>query len=86
MLFYVVTCVALILTGIAGLQMAYMFYLDRLDKERKKRLRQLERRCKSLAYRLEEAERRIQEQDSLIDTIHLNRDDDETWADIIEDR
>lgn len=86
MLFYVVTCVALILTGIAGLQMAYMFYLDRLDKERKKRLRQLERRCKSLAYRLEQAERRIQEQDSLIDTIHLNRDDDETWADIIEDR
>lgn len=86
MLFYVVTCVALILTGIAGLQMAYMFYLDRLDKERKKRLRQLERRCKSLAYRLEQAERRIQEQDSLIETIHLGSEDDETWADIIDDR
>ncbi|MDM7923099.1 MAG: hypothetical protein QUS14_12435 [Pyrinomonadaceae bacterium] len=86
MLFYVVTCLALILTGIAGLQMAYMFYLDRLDRERKKRLRQLERRCKALAYRLEQAERRIEEQDTLLENYYNEPDDDENWADIIEDR
>lgn len=86
MVFYVVICIAFVLLGVSGLQMAYMFYLDRLDKERKKRLRVLERRCRSLASRLEQAERRIEEQDAFIDAVYRERDDDETWADVIEDR
>ncbi|MBA2379265.1 MAG: hypothetical protein H0V76_06795 [Blastocatellia bacterium] len=62
--------------------MAYMFYIDKLDIERKKRLHGLEIRCKALLGRLEAAERRIEEQDALIGAAHL---EDETWADVIDE-
>jgi hypothetical protein len=71
MSYYILICLALALTGVTGLQMAYLFYIDKLDKERKKRLRYLERRCRSLAARLDQAERRMQEQDMLIDSLYL---------------
>ena len=45
MLYYVLICICLVLTGLAGLQMTYMIYLDQLDRERKRsRLKLLERR------------------------------------------
>lgn len=87
MLYYVLICLSLALTGVAGLQMAYLFYIDKLDKERKKRLRYLERRCKSLMLRLEQAERRIEEQEMLLDSIYPGSDpENETWSDIIDER
>ena len=88
MLYYVLIGLCLVLTGVAGLQMAYMFYLDRLDRERKRRLRLLERRCKSLTIRLEQAEQRIDEQEKMLGAFYSDSDadDDETWADIIDDR
>ena len=68
------------------MQMMYMFYLDRLDRERKKRLHELELRCKDLTTRLESAESRIEEQDRLLATLYTVSDDGEVWADLIDDR
>lgn len=85
MLLYVLFCLCLALTGIAGLQLAYMFYLDRLDKERKKRVHELERRCRKLTQRLRETEQKIEEQNDLLD-IYFPRQDDELWADVIDER
>jgi hypothetical protein len=86
MLLYVLICLCLALTGIAGLQMTYMFYLDRIDKERKKRLHELEHQCKVLSARLKEAQAQIEEQGELLKGFYEEYEDDELWADVIEDR
>jgi hypothetical protein len=83
MLSYVLIGLSLALTGVAGLQLMYMFYLDRIDKERKKRVVELERRCRSLTRRLEDAEKRISEQDELINSLY--EEDDDRWADVLDD-
>ena len=83
MLSYVLIGLSLALTGVAGLQLMYMFYLDRIDKERKKRVAELERRCRSLTRRLEDAERRIEQQDEMIATLY--EEDNESWADVLDD-
>ena len=66
--------------------MMYMFYLDRLDRERKKRLHELEVRSKELARRLADAEIRIEEQDKMLATLYTSSDDGEIWADVIDER
>ncbi|MFL6466402.1 MAG: hypothetical protein ACJ72Z_00440 [Pyrinomonadaceae bacterium] len=83
MLYYVLIGLSLALTGVAGMQLMYMFYLDRLDKERKKRVIELERKCRTLTRRLEDAERRIAEQDALIAALY--EDEDDPWADVLDD-
>ena len=82
MLYYVLIGLSLALTGVAGMQMMYMFYLDRLDKERKKRVIELERKCRSLTRRLEDAERRIAEQEDLIASLY--EEDNDRWADVLD--
>jgi hypothetical protein len=62
MLYYVLIGLCLALTGVAGLQMTYLFYLDRVDRERKKRLVELEHRCRDMSAKLEAARNRIEEQ------------------------
>ena len=86
MLLYVLICLSLSLSGIAGLQFLYLFYLDRLDKERKKRIHELEAQCKSLSRRLHEAEARIAEQDDVLSSFYADEESEEAWADVIEDR
>jgi hypothetical protein len=85
MMLYALICLSLSLTGIAGFQLAYMFYLDRLDRERKKRIRELEVQCRSLTRQLKEAEAQIEEQNDLLDEYLPDRDD-EIWADVLDDR
>lgn len=70
--------------GVAGLQFTYLFYVDRLDRERKKRVHELEHECKQLSVRLKEAERRVEEQEAFIET--LSPGSEEAWADVIDDR
>ena len=84
MLDFVLIGLSLALTGVAGLQLMYMFYLDRIDKERKKRVTELERRCRTLTRRLNEAERRIAEQDEVIQELYEKNGD--VWADVLDDR
>jgi hypothetical protein len=85
MLLYALICLSLALVGIAGLQFTYLFYLDRVDKERKKLIHQLEIDCRRLANRLAEAESRVTEQDLILNKLLLESGD-EAWADIIEER
>jgi hypothetical protein len=84
---YALIGLSLVLTGIAGLQFSYLFYVDRIFRERKKYLRSLEQKCSSLTDRLEAAERRVAEQDELLATIYPEiGKEDEAWADVIDDR
>ena len=86
MLYYVLIGLCFALLGVAGFQFMYMFYLDRLDRERKKRLCELEHRCKDLSARLAEAEKRIAKQDEIIEGLEVyNGQSEDAWADVIED-
>ena len=84
MLYYVLIGLSLALTGVVALQLMYMFYFDRIDRERKKRVAELERRCRTLKRRVTEAEGKIAEQDQLISELYERRDD--VWADVLDDR
>lgn len=86
MLMYVLICLCLALTGVAGMQMMYMFYLDRIDREKRKRLQELEHQCKVLSTRLKEAQAQIEEQGELLKSFYEEYEDEELWADVIEDR
>lgn len=87
MLMYALIGLSLVLTGIVGLQFSYMFYVERIYRERRSYLRDLERRHARLAERLANAERRASEQNDLLETIYpeLGKED-EAWADVIEER
>jgi hypothetical protein len=85
MLLYVLICLSLALVGIAGLQFTYLFYLDRVDKERRKLIHQLEIECRRLTGRVADAESRVAEQDLILNKL-LIESGDEAWADIIEER
>lgn len=85
MLMYALIGLSLVLTGIVGLQFTYLFYVDRIYKERRQYLKDLERRYARLARRLDDAERRVAEQDRLLSTLHPDLEThDEAWADVIE--
>lgn len=89
MLLYGLICLSLSLAGVAGLQFFYMAYLERLDRTRKRKIHELEQHCKYLTNRLKETETQIAEQNDLIESIYdeLETDEDEeVWADVIEER
>ncbi len=86
MLLYVLIGICLSLAGVAGFQLLYMFYLDRIDKERKKHVHQLEIECRRLATRLAEAETEIVLKDQMLATAFPELDDEEAWADVIDER
>ena len=86
MLLYILICLCLSLTGVAGLQLTYMFYLDRIDRERKKRRYELEHQCKVLSARLKEAQMQLDEQAELLKGFYEEYEDEEAWADVIDER
>ena len=87
MLMYFLIGLSLVLVGIAGLQFAYLFYVDRLYRERRKYLHDLEFRHAQLALRLEAAERRLAEPEDLLDAIYPDLGKrDEAWAEVIDER
>ena len=86
MLSYVLIGLCFSLLGVAGLQMMYLFYLDRIDRERKKKIVELEHRCRDLFTQLSAARRKIDEQDELIENLEvLNHRNEEAWADVLEE-
>lgn len=85
MLMYFLIGLCLVLVGVAGLQFAYLFYVDQLNRERRKYIKVLEHRCSDLTARLEEAEDRIAERDELLEAV-CDKIEDEAWADVIEER
>ena len=86
MLVYVLIGLCLSLAGVAGLQLMYMFYIDRLDKERKKRVHELEVEYKRLSARLAEAESELEAKNEMLATAFPEYEDEEAWADLIDDR
>lgn len=75
-----------VLVGVAGLQFTYTYYIERLDRERKKYLYQVERRAKRLSERLEAAEARISEQQAMLERLVPEYLADDAWAEIIDER
>ena len=64
-----------------------MIYLERINREQKRRIHELERRSKHLARRLNEAEQQIAEQNEVLEGMFDEfEEEEETWADVIEDR
>ena len=86
MLLYVLICLCLSLAGVAGLQLMYMFYLDRMDKERKKRLHQLEIECRNLAKQLATAESELKTKNEMLAAAFPELEEEEIWADVIDER
>lgn len=84
MLMYALIGLSLVLVGIVGLQFTYLFWIDRIYRERRKYLKDLENRYADLNSRLRSAELRIAEQAELLTT--LGYKETETWADVIEER
>jgi 16S rRNA C1402 (ribose-2'-O) methylase RsmI len=86
-MWYVLIGLSLSLAGVAGLQFFYLAYLERIDREHKKRIRELERHTKYLSSKLHDAETRIGEQKILLESFFDEFEDEEdVWADVIEDR
>jgi uncharacterized membrane protein len=87
MLMYALIGLSLVLIGIVGLQFTYLFYMERIYKERQKYLHDLEKRHSRTLEELESSRRRIAEQDDLLDAIYPDLEQaDEAWADVIEER
>lgn len=84
---YVLIGLSLSLAGVAGLQFLYMIYLERMDREQKKRIRELEQHCKYLSNRVHEAEIQIADQNDMIESFFddFTDEEDEIWADVIEE-
>ena len=86
MMMYVLICLSLSLAGVAGLQFFYLAYLERVELEHKKRIRELEHQCRNLVHKLGEAELQINEQAQLIESVYgKSTDKEEVWVDVIED-
>jgi hypothetical protein len=86
MMWYVLIGLSLSLACVAGLQFFYMLYLERISDERKKRIYELERHSKQLAKRLSEAEHQITDQNEILENMFDEQEEEEIWADVIEDR
>jgi hypothetical protein len=86
MLLYVLIGLCLSLAGIAALQLMYMFYLDRIDRERKKRIHELEIECRRLGARLGQMEGEMKMKEAMLAMAYPEFEDEEAWADVIEDR
>jgi 16S rRNA C1402 (ribose-2'-O) methylase RsmI len=86
MMIYILIGLSLCLASLTGLQFFYMAYLERTNKEHKKRIYELERHSKYLSERLKEAELKIAEQNDILGTIFDDSEEEEIWADVIEDR
>ncbi len=89
-MWYVLIGLSLSLAGVAGLQFFYLIYMERIDREHKKRIHELERHTKYLTQRLSDAEHQIAEQNDVLENLFDDFDEeeleDEVWADVIEDR
>lgn len=84
---YVLIGVALSLAGLAGLEFFYLVYLERIGKEYKKRINELENHNKYLTYRLHDAEQEIVEQNELLEALYEDAETEEdVWADVIDER
>lgn len=86
MTLYVLIILCLSLVGVTGLQFFYLTYLERIEKSHKRRIHELERQCQMFRARLRESEQQLAKQADLLDAAYEGSEDEEIWADVIEDR
>lgn len=87
MLVYILIGLSLSLTGLAILQFLYLIYLERMDKAHKHRIKELENHNKYLTHRLHDSEQQIAEQNEMLEVLYEEtEDEEEVWADVIEER
>ncbi|HKP70712.1 MAG TPA: hypothetical protein VJV05_15600 [Pyrinomonadaceae bacterium] len=86
MLLYVLIGLCLSLAGVAGLQLMYMFYLDRIDNERKKRCHELEVDCRRLNNELSTVKTELKMKNDMLASAFPEFEEEEAWADVIDDR
>ena len=88
MMMYVLIGLCLVLTGLAGLQFSYLFYMDRMVRERKRYTAGLEARYARLRDELAATQEKLEEREALLmdHCPELLEADDESWAEVIEDR
>jgi hypothetical protein len=89
MMVYALICIAFVLLGIVGLQFTYLFYVDRLYRERRAYLQRLEKRTRRLEAKLTAAEDIIAEQQSRLELLlpidPLDDPDEIEWVDVIDE-
>ena len=84
---YVLIVLSLSLAGLAAMQFLYLIYHERMGREYKKRIHELEQHNKYLTNRLADAEQQINEQNSLLEVFYEElEDEEEVWADVIDER
>jgi len=84
---YIFIGLLFVLAGVIGLQLTFIFYIERLYKMRVDHTRLLERDAKHLRQKIEFLEERLSEKNALLEMhgIEIERND-EAWADILDDR
>ena len=84
---YILIGLSLSLTGLAIMQFLYLIYLERMEKAQKRRIKELENHNKYLTHRLHDTERQIVEQSEMLEILYEDsEDEEEVWADVIEER
>lgn len=84
---YALIGLSLALAGLAAMQFLYLIYLDRMGREYKKRINELENQTKYLSGQLHDAEQEIVEQNELLEAFYENAEEEEdVWADVIDER
>jgi len=84
---YIFIGLLFVLAGVIGLQLTFIFYIERLYKMRVDHTRLLERDAKRLRQKIEFLEEKLSETNALLEMhgIEIEKKD-EAWADILDDR
>lgn len=84
---YVFIGLLLVLAGVVGLQLMFIFYIERVYKMRVEHTRKLEREAKHLRQKIEFLEEKLSEKNALLERHGIETEAiDEAWADILDDR
>jgi hypothetical protein len=84
---YFLIVLSLALAGIAGILFFYLTAMEKIGREQKRRVAELERHCAHLSARLQDAETRIAHQAEFIEAFEYyqeEKEEDDVWADVIE--
>jgi hypothetical protein len=80
---YVVICIALAMGGVAGMQFFYLAYMEKVLRQQKRRVDELERQNAILYHRWQDAERTLAGYEDL--SAEEVIEEEEIWSEIIED-
>ena len=82
---YVVICLAMSMAAVAGLQFFYLAYIEKVMRQHKRRVGELERQNRVLYHRWQDAERTLTGFQNLeAEAVEIIEEED-VWAEIIED-